>query len=94
MGTLSFGTRKKRHFNDEELALMQAVADQVAVAMERRQFEKDLLDLQEKARAKAEELQAVLDAVPIPIFMSRAPQRPHRSGKPRGLQTDAAALGR
>ena len=82
LGTLSFGTRQKTHFNDEELALMQAVADQVAVAMERQQFEKDLFDLQEQERAKAEELQAVLDAVPIPIFMSRDPSGRTIKGNP------------
>ncbi|MCG6537845.1 MAG: GAF domain-containing protein, partial [Syntrophales bacterium LBB04] len=81
-GTLSFGTRKKPHFNAEELALMQAVADQVAVAMERRQFEQDLLGLQEQERAKAEELQAILDAVPIPIFMSRDPSGRTITGNP------------
>ncbi len=76
LGTLSFGTRKKKDFNEDELALMQAVADQVAVAMERQQFEKALFDSRERERDRAEELQAILDAVPTPIFMSRDPERP------------------
>ncbi len=35
IGTLSFGTKTRPHFTDEELALMEAVASQVAAAMER-----------------------------------------------------------
>lgn len=36
LGTLSFGTRCKDSFSDEDLALMRAVADMVAIAMERK----------------------------------------------------------
>lgn len=35
MGTLSFGSREKETFTDEELALMKAVTDHVALAMQR-----------------------------------------------------------
>ncbi len=35
IGTLSFGTRSRTSFTDEELSLMKTVADQVATAMER-----------------------------------------------------------
>jgi signal transduction histidine kinase/CheY-like chemotaxis protein len=35
VGTLSFGTREKRTFSEEELGLMKAVADLVAIAMQR-----------------------------------------------------------
>jgi len=34
-GTLSFGTRSRMTFNEEELSLMKTIADQVAIAMER-----------------------------------------------------------
>ncbi|MBZ5497981.1 MAG: MEDS domain-containing protein [Acidobacteriia bacterium] len=41
IGTLSFGTRTRTRFEDDELALMKTVADQVAIAMERvNQFER------------------------------------------------------
>ncbi|GFE58796.1 PAS domain-containing protein [Geobacter sp. AOG1] len=36
IGTLSFGTRRNDSFSDDELALMRAVADMVAIAMERK----------------------------------------------------------
>ncbi len=42
IGTLSFGTRSRTSFKDDEIALMKAVADQVAVAMERMQTQEDL----------------------------------------------------
>jgi PAS domain S-box-containing protein len=37
LGTLSFGTRTRTRFSDEDIALMKTVADQVAVAMQRAQ---------------------------------------------------------
>jgi PAS domain S-box-containing protein len=37
LGTLSFGTRTRARFTEEELSLMKAVADQVAIAMDRQQ---------------------------------------------------------
>ncbi len=82
LGTLSYGTRKKKHFDEDELALMQAVADQVAVAMERQKFEKAMFDGRERERARAEELQAILDAVPTPIFVSRDPSGRTITGNP------------
>ena len=42
LGTLSFGTRFRTIFTDDELAVMKAVADQVAIAMERKRGEEEL----------------------------------------------------
>ncbi len=42
LGTLSFGTRNRTRFNDEELSLMKAVADLVAIAMERQRNQAEL----------------------------------------------------
>ena len=42
LGTLSFGTRTRPSFTDDELALMKAVADQVAIAMDRKRAEEAL----------------------------------------------------
>ena len=93
LGTLSYGTRKKKHFHEDELTLMQAVADQVAVAMERQQFEKDLFDSRERERARAEESQALLDSVPIPIFMSRDPSGDSITGNPAAYKLLQMPLG-
>ncbi|MCM0080717.1 ATP-binding protein [Geomonas sp. Red32] len=58
LGTLSFGTRNRAHFSTEDLAMMKAVTDQVAIAMERKQGESDLLKAKELAdsatRAKSQ----------------------------------------
>lgn len=51
MGTLSFGTKRRPHFQPEELALMRAVADLVSVAIERARFEQEL----ERSRFALEE---------------------------------------
>jgi PAS domain S-box-containing protein len=42
LGTLSFGTRSRETFSPNDLTLMKAVADQVAVALVRTQHERDL----------------------------------------------------
>ena len=42
IGTLSFGTRTRTHFSDEDLALMKTVADQVATAMEKLRLVEEL----------------------------------------------------
>jgi PAS domain S-box-containing protein len=48
LGTLSFGTRNRSHFTGEELALMKAVADQVAIAIDRKLAEEALRRLNEE----------------------------------------------
>lgn len=44
LGTLSFGTRTRGHFTNEDLSLMKTVTDQVAVAMERIGSEEALIE--------------------------------------------------
>ncbi len=51
LGTLSFGTRSRSRFKDDELSLMKAVADQVAIAMERKRVEEELRKAKEAAEA-------------------------------------------
>jgi len=43
LGTLSFGTRSRTRFALDDIALMKAVTDQVAIAMQRRHYEDHLL---------------------------------------------------
>ena len=57
LGTLSFGTRSRETFSADDLALMKAVADQVAVALVRMQNEKDLRSSAEALREANERLE-------------------------------------
>jgi PAS domain S-box-containing protein len=57
LGTLSFGTRKKSSFAAEELALMNGIADLVAIAMQRKLME-------ESIRQSEAMLEAFFDASP------------------------------
>jgi PAS domain S-box-containing protein len=60
IGTLSFGTRSRTTFTEEELSLMKTVADQVATAMERirliREIEKSRDELEARVLERTEEL--------------------------------------
>jgi PAS domain S-box-containing protein len=62
LGTLSFGTRSRSHFTQEELTLMNAVADQVAIAIDRQQVEAALRRLNEELEQRVEERTAALQA--------------------------------
>ncbi len=59
IGTLSFGTGGRETFSDDDLSLMKAVADQVAVAMIRMRNEQDVLKLSEDMAARNVELETV-----------------------------------
>ncbi|MGE5294942.1 MAG: PAS domain S-box protein, partial [Solirubrobacterales bacterium] len=54
IGTLSFGTRTRQRFSDEDLSLMKTVADQVAVAMERIRSRQALLESERQLRLALE----------------------------------------
>ncbi len=60
LGTLSFGTRTRTRFSDDDIALMKAVADHVAIAMERKRSEVALKnahnELEIRVRERTEEL--------------------------------------
>ena len=58
IGTLSFGTRSRETFSEEDLSLMKAVADHVAVAMMRQQIEQNL----HAARISAEQAKVVAES--------------------------------
>ena len=57
LGTLSFGTRSRETFSADDLALMKAVTDQVAMAMVRRQNEQALRNSEEALRKINEQLE-------------------------------------
>ena len=54
IGTLSFGTKTRPKFTDDEVALMKSVADQVAVAMERLQASRALQESETRYRELVE----------------------------------------
>ncbi len=60
LGTLSFGTRSRSQFTQEELTLMNAVADQVAIAMDRQLAEAALRRLNEELEQRVEKRTAEL----------------------------------
>jgi signal transduction histidine kinase len=55
IGTLSFGTRKRTKFQREELAMMETVANQVAVAIDRKRTEEALQELNQALEGRVQE---------------------------------------
>ncbi len=55
IGTLSFGTRTRETFSEMDLSLMKAVADQVAVAMERMRLIKELQTSRDELEIRVQE---------------------------------------
>jgi len=87
LGTLSFGTRARKNFTEEELSFMKAVADLVATAMERKRAQAALLltaeevkrsnhDLEQFAYIASHDLQEPLRAVGgyVKLLQRRFPQ--------------------
>ncbi len=65
LGTLSFGTRSRTTFSEDELSLMKAVADLVAIAMERQRSQAELRrmnqDLEQRVKERTRSLEEMTD---------------------------------
>ena len=64
IGTLSFGVNSRAYFMDEELDLMKAVADQIAIAMNRLISNRTLKESEEAAVQVRNEWEHTFEAVP------------------------------
>jgi PAS domain S-box-containing protein len=71
LGTLSFGTRSRSNFSDDDLALMKAVADQVAIAMDRKRAEATLRrandELEHRVRERTVELRRTVEHLQLEV---------------------------
>jgi len=60
LGTLSFGTKTREVFTEEELSLMKVVTDMVAIAVQRQQGQQALRDREAELRQLNEQLEEVV----------------------------------
>ncbi|WP_425400159.1 PAS domain S-box protein [Aeoliella sp.] len=68
LGTLSFGTRSRKSFSDQDIDTMKSISDLVALAMDRIQSEQSLRDSQESFRRSAETFAALVEESPLGIY--------------------------
>ncbi|MBF0511681.1 MAG: GAF domain-containing protein [Candidatus Omnitrophica bacterium] len=78
LGALSFGTRNRERFSEEELSLMKVVSEQVAVAIMRLKFNQAL----EKSEGR---LKAIMEAVPVGVTFSDDKTCRHVTGNAAAL---------
>lgn len=74
LGTLSFGTKGRKKFSDEEISMMKMVADLVAIALNRIKYQAALEESEKNANQRAEELQKMMNIVPSAIWIAQDPQ--------------------
>ena len=67
IGTMSFGTRTRAAFNDDEIELMRIVADQAATAMARKRAEDRLRASRAEIDAERTLLRRIIDQMPIGV---------------------------
>ncbi len=75
IGTLSFGTKNRETFTAEDLSLMKAVANQVAVAMERMGFIKGLEDRVSQRTAQLQQSEERLKALSSELIIAQETER-------------------
>ena len=95
LGTLSFCARNRNQFTADELSLMQAVADQVAIAIDRRQIEEKLRrahdELEMRVAERTVELAEMVDKLQMEIKERERTELALRQSKERyALAVDGA----
>jgi PAS domain S-box-containing protein len=74
LGTLSFGTKSRKSFTEEEISMMKMVADLVAIATDRLKNVQALQESEKQATQRAEELQKMMNIVPSAIWIAQDPE--------------------
>lgn len=74
IGTLSFGTKRREIFSEDDVSMMKMVADLVSIALTRIKDQEALLVSEKRAKQRAEELQKMMDIVPSAIWIAQDPQ--------------------
>ena len=74
LGLIQLNDRRKGMFSPALIALWERLADHLAVALAKCYAEEALRESEARARARSEEFERVLDAVPAAVWIARDPQ--------------------
>lgn len=74
IGTLSFGTKRRKVFSNDDISMMKMVADLVSIALNRIKNQEALQESEKRAKQKAEELEKMMNIVPSAIWIAQDPQ--------------------
>jgi PAS domain S-box-containing protein len=91
LGTISFGTRSRSSFSDDDLAMMKAVADQVAIAMERKRVEEALRHARDELELRVTERTKEL-ALTVETLLEEMAEREKAEGRLQRLNRLYAVL--
>ncbi|HEY8368572.1 MAG TPA: GAF domain-containing protein [Thermodesulfobacteriota bacterium] len=89
LGTLAFGTRQRRRFEPDEVELIEAIANQVALAIDRQRADTERAKLLEQLSAanralerRIAEFQTLFDLIPIGIALAHDRECRYITGNP------------
>lgn len=72
-GVLATHARRRQQFTPEDAHFLQAAANTLATAIQRAQWEHSLVESEARARARGDELDAIMESVPAVVWIAHDP---------------------
>lgn len=79
-GVLATHATERQQFAPEDVNFLQSVANTLSTALHQRRWEKSLIESEARARARADELDAIMESVPAVVWIAHDPAAERISG--------------